>query len=86
MTERDDYTWDLACKDIALMTNLTFNEACDITWELKALNIIHPYDAVPTIKKLTTYLRLPMDRQKIRGFGRALGSLIFAAKLMEKDE
>lgn len=55
---RDDYTWAMAARDIALMTQLTVSEA--VRWcSWTELNGIHPFDAAPLIANIVRALPDP---------------------------
>lgn len=45
--DREDYTWAMACKDLALSSRLTLQEAGSLCRELEGL--VHPYDALPIL-------------------------------------
>lgn len=45
---RDEYTWSDACRDLALATRLTLEEAVTVRLALESTGA-HPYDAVPQL-------------------------------------
>lgn len=88
MMDRQEYTWDKACKDLALMTHLTVHEAAQLTYVLRARTKLHPYDAVPVLVKLLPFLVSPISPKGMETFTRWLVDLaeLYAAQALKDQE
>lgn len=54
MTSRSEYTWDMAIKDLALVSPVTMKQATNLVWRLQGL--VHPYDVVPILINMLGHL------------------------------
>ena len=73
MTQREDYTWLMAARDLALTTPLRLEDTGGLLAPLEGL--MHPYDALP-------HLRVLFDSEgfKTEVRGKALVQLILLRK------
>ena len=67
---RDDYTWDMAERDLTLMTRLNLQQAAGFVRPLRRLDL-NPYDALPTLHKLVS-----LDQADPETLGEILHELI----------
>jgi len=51
------YTWEIACKDLALLSHLTLNESADLIWPLRQLDYLDPYTVMPHLQKMILAIR-----------------------------
>lgn len=71
---KDKYTWELFAKDLALSTHLNHSEAWTISYELRHIADLHPFECFQTVQQMAAFL--------IPGLGDQ-GAVKFASRLVK---
>jgi hypothetical protein len=77
---RENYTWELAFRDIAVQSPLTVSEVVSLVWPIKQDDLIHPYDIVLPLVKISQCLNLPLGGENASRLAVQLAALIKLAK------